>query len=110
MVANGNETVPTVTVGTTILVNPSVKTVLAEMSRQTPVSSSAAHVVDSVVTKKHDAFDVTRWLLVALFVVLSFLAEGLGQVALSWALDAVNVAVFFFMRAVRNSRSAPTLQ
>jgi len=111
MIAQGNETVPTVTVGTSVLVNPSVKSVLAEINRQPHGRPFLAQgVVESVPEKHRSALEVTQWFLVVLFLALSFLAEGLHQVAVSWALDGVNVAAFLLLKALRNSRTTSTLQ
>ena len=110
-VAHGNETVPTVTIGTTILVNPSLKSVLAEIGRQSVERPIPAQGAAQPVSETHrSTLEVAQWFFVVLFLALSFLAEGLRLVALSWALDAVNIAVYLLLKVLRNSRTTPTSQ
>jgi hypothetical protein len=105
LVADGNETVPTVTVGTTVMVNPSVESVLAEVHRQDPEMMLLADVpIDSTSATCRGALEIVQWFLVVAFVGFSFLAEGLGHVTLSWVLDVVNVAVFLAIKGIRNAR------
>lgn len=105
MVANGNETVPTVTVGATVMVNPSVKAVLGEIQSQSPdmipvVSSQAVGVGESGRT----TLEIVQWLTIVTLIALSFLAEGLGYGALSWGIDGLNVAFYFVLKGFRRRR------
>ena len=111
LVANGNETVPTVTIGTTVLVNPSVKSVLAEIKRQSPGRTfEAPPAVESRTEKHRSTLEVAQWFMVVLFLALSFLVEALRQVALSWVLDGVNIAAYFLIKALRKSRTTSTVR
>ena len=105
MVANGNETVPTVTVGATVMVNPSVKAVLGEIQSQSPdmipvVSSQVVDVGESGRT----TLEIVQWLTIVTLIALSFLAEGLGYGALSWGIDGLNVAFYFVLKGFRRRR------
>ncbi len=102
MVAHGSETVPTVTVGTAVLVDPSLKLVLAELKRHA-LGDGEVGVVPTVAvgSRRIDAF---QWALVGALVVLSFLVEGWGHPALSWGVDAANVAIYFAIKQRRHAR------
>jgi len=102
LVANGNETVPTVTVGVTVMVNPTVKAVLSEIQSQSPdmiptVSGPSVDVEESGRT----TLEVVQWLAIIALLALSFLAEGLGYGALSWGIDGLNVALYFVLKGFR---------
>ena len=103
MVAHGSETVPTVTVGAAVLVDPSLTLVLAELRRHA-LADGGVGVVPTVAvgSRRMDAF---QWALVGALVVLSFLVEGWGHPALSWGVDAANVAIYFAIKQRRHARS-----
>lgn len=109
MVANGNETVPTVTIGSTVMVDPPVKSVLDEIRRQDPTRTFPRDVRPGATSPtRREPLEVIQWFLIVLFILLSFLAEGSGRAALSWAIDGVNVLVYFVLKAIRNARATPT--
>lgn len=91
-VANGNETVPTVVIGDTALVNPSAKTVLAALKPVRPdlVPDSAT----GSLSRRPDRPAVIRWTLIAMIVVASLIEEASGHPAASWALDGAAVAIY----------------
>jgi len=108
MVASGNETVPTVTIGSTVMVDPPVKSVLDEIRRQDPARTLLRDVSPGATSPtRREPLEVTQWFLIVLFILLSFLAEGSGRAALSWAIDGVNVLVYFALKAIRNARTTP---
>ena len=90
----GNETVPTVRVGTEILTNPSGARIaqLTGRSADTPTRTGAGRMSG-------------RWLLswlpvLALIVVSELLARS-GRGDVSWGVDAVAVAAWWFTRPLR---------
>jgi len=108
LVAHGNETVPTVTIGSTVMVDPPVKSVLDEIRRQDPTRTFLRDVSPGATSQtRRGPLEVTQWFLIVLFILLSFLAEGSGRAALSWAIDGVNVLVYFALKAIRNARAIP---
>jgi mycoredoxin len=101
MVANGNETVPTVTIGTTVLVNPSVRAVLDHVSP----GDGDVDCASAAAPHAGRAGDVAQWSLVALLVVVSFLVEAAGHSGLSWLVDGANVAIYVAIKLARGVRS-----
>jgi hypothetical protein len=89
--AHGNETVPTVVVGTVSLVNPSVATVLKVIS-----GASAAGDQDS------ERLRQLRRLTIGIVVAASLVVDLLGHHSLSWALDGVAINVYVAWRLVEH--------
>jgi len=90
-IAGGNETVPTVVVGTIPLVNPSAQEVLAVLNGTDP----------SVPRHSRSLGRLLRWCAVAAVVAASFAVDALGHPGLSWALDGVALAVYLAFRVVQ---------
>jgi len=94
--ANGNETVPTVVIGSTALVNPSARAVVETMERNNPNQPVPSDV--TVGLSRIRRRRMVKWALVAAILAGSFTAEGAGHSGLSWGLDAVALAVWFGFR------------
>ena len=101
--AHGNETVPTVVVGTISLVNPSVAAVLKVIS-----GASAAGDQDSErlrqlrQLRQLRRFRRLRRLTIGIVVAASLVVDLLGHHSLSWALDGVAINVYVAWRLVEN--------
>jgi len=105
LVADGNETVPTVTVGTVVMVNPSVSRVLAEIESQAPGKLRVAvSPVVGVSVLPRSRLEILQWSLVIVLLFLSFVAEAYGQTTLSWVIDGLNVALYFVLKKFRHLR------
>lgn len=95
-ITGGDETVPTVVVDGTALVNPS--------------ASAVRDLVGGAVSVPGDRADpagrsrglVATWVLVAVVVAASFVVDGFGFHALSWGLDGVAVVVYAGSRFLRH--------
>lgn len=96
--SNGNETVPTVVIGTTALVNPSVRAIMEAVQRIDPGHPDPAEV--TVGLRRIRRRRMVKWDLVAAILAGSFAAEGAGRSGLSWGLDAVALAVWAGFRFV----------
>ncbi len=94
--ANGNETVPTVIIGSTALVNPSARAVVEAVQRMDPDQPVLAEVTAGLGRIRRRR--VVKWALVAAIIAGSFAAEGAGHSGLSWGLDAVALAVWIAFR------------
>ena len=96
--AGGNETVPTVIVGSTALVNPSAKAVV-EMMREVDPDRP---VDDQVVARlgRIKSVRIVKWAILAAIIVGSLAAEGAGHSGVSWGLDAVALAVWAAFRVI----------
>lgn len=91
-VAGGNETVPTVLVGTQALVNPPVSAVVAALQRVDPT-----YVADGRLERaahKVRVLRAARWVLLAALVAASFVIEDTGHPAWSWAFDGAAALVW----------------
>jgi len=94
--ANGNETVPTVVIGSTALVNPSARAVVETVERNNPDRPVPGDVTIGLGRIRRRR--LVLWALVAAILAGSFAAEGAGHPGLSWGLDAVALAVWFGFR------------
>ncbi len=103
LVADGNETVPTVTVGSTVMVEPSIRSVLAEIHRQAPSRTLLADVASDGGREAGRTLAIVQWASVAGLISLSFLAEGFGHEGLSWGIDGLNVALYLVVRRFRRA-------
>jgi len=90
--AGGNETVPTVVIGSTAMVNPSVQAVVEAVQRIDPGRPIPAEVTAGLGRIRRRR--MVKWALVAALIAGSFAAEGTGRSGLSWGLDAVALAVW----------------
>jgi mycoredoxin len=98
-VANGNETVPTVVVGGTSLVNPSTAEVLDPAVR----AGIPTHVTPSRTPDRSlsSALVVLQWMAVAALLAASLALDRSGHPGVSWGLDGVVLAIYFVIRALR---------
>ena len=98
-VAGGNETVPTVVVAGTGLVNPRVQTVLDAVSAVAPdLVPTTGHAKG---VKGSDVLAVLQWIVVVALVVASYAVAAAGHAGASWAIDGVNLAAFVGLRLLR---------
>lgn len=86
--ANGNETVPTVVIRGTHLVNPTAHEVLAVLQGADPFEARRSRSMRLVL----------RWVFVSSVIVASFLVDALGYHGLSWGLDGVALGVYLVFR------------
>lgn len=98
-VAGGNETVPTVVVAGTGLVNPKVRTVLDAVHAIAPDLVGNGQPAKGV--RRSNVLAVLQWVVVVALVVVSFAVEAAGHAGASWAIDGVNLAIFAGLRVVR---------
>jgi len=98
-IAGGNETVPTVVVAGTGLVNPKVRTVLDAVHALAP--DLVANTRPSKGVRRADVLAVLQWIVVIALVVASFAVEAAGHAGASWAIDGVNLAIFGGFRLLR---------
>ena len=96
--AHGNETVPTVVIGLTALVNPSVWAVVDASKRLGLGGAEAPGLVARAARVRTGK--VVKWLLIGVIIVASLAADGLGRSGLSWGLDAVAVSIWGAFRLV----------
>ena len=96
LAANGNETVPTVVIGSTALVNPSARAVVQAVQRNDPDQAVPADVTAGL--RRIRRRRMVKWALVAAIIAGSFAAESAGRTGLSWGLDAVALAVWVGFR------------
>ena len=104
-VAGGNETVPTVVIAGTAMVNPSGPQVLDAAKRLAPDAVSAEGPLPAPPRQLPALPVLAAWLVVLSAVVASFAVERAGHAALSWGLDAVAVAGYLAVRALRRRGS-----
>jgi len=96
--AGGNETVPTVIVGSTALVNPSAKAVVETMQGDDPDRPVDDEVQTSLGRIRN--VRIVKWAVLVAIIAGSFTAEGTGHSGLSWGLDAVALAVWAAFRVI----------
>jgi len=96
--AGGNETVPTVIVGSTALVNPSAKAVVETMQAGDPDRPVDDHVQAGL--GRIQNVRIVKWAVLVAIIAGSFTAEGTGRSGLSWGLDAVALAVWAAFRLI----------
>lgn len=103
-IAGGNETVPTVVVGSTAMVNPSPRRVIKELQAQSLDLSS-------LVTNQHTSsrsigtgpLRVLRWVVLAALIAASVVSDALGHGAASWAFDGLAIATLLGFRVLRRN-------
>lgn len=100
-VASGNETVPTVAIGDTNLINPTVEDVI-EVIRQ---------LIPDLLTNGSDSTPdndgrraIFQWTVIVILVALSFYVEELGFSAYSWGVDVVNILFWVIFRTFRSRK------
>lgn len=98
-IAHGNETVPTVVVGETQLVNPSARVVLDTVRVEAP--QLLADIVMHRPGRLSSTLAAVQWIVIAILIAGSFAVEAAGHEAVSWAVDGINLAWFLGIRAVR---------
>ena len=98
-IAGGNETVPTVVVAGTGLVNPKVRTVLDAVHAVAP--DLVANTRPAKGVRGANVLAVLQWIVVVALVVASFAVEAAGHAGASWAIDGVNLAIFGGLRFLR---------
>lgn len=96
--AGGNETVPTVTVGELVMVNPTTDEVIDAARAAGPEGLGSADV--PMEKRPVTVLRGVQWLIIVGLVIGSFVAEGAGHSALSWSLDGVAVAAYLLMRSL----------
>lgn len=84
--AHGNETVPTVIIGTTAFVNPSVRSVVEASQRLDPPVPLESGMLRKV--RRLQTLRTVQWSLVATAIVGSLVANSAGHAGLSWGLIA----------------------
>lgn len=100
LVAGGNETVPTVVVGDTALVNPSAATVLDAAHRAGIATAEPRG--PSTVRSLGPILMVLQWGVVVALLVGSLVLNGTGHAAASWVLDGVALCGYVAFRALRS--------
>lgn len=100
-VAGGNETVPTVMIGGTAMVNPTGQEVLQAARQLAPEAVDAAAAAMSSSRVLPAVPVIAAWLVVIASVVASFTLDAYGYSTLSWGLDAVAVAAYVTVRFMR---------
>ena len=98
-IAGGNETVPTVVVAGTGLVNPKVRTVLDAVHAVAP--DLVANTRPSKGVRGASVLAALQWIVVIALVVASFAVEAAGHAGASWAIDGINLAIFGGFRLLR---------
>lgn len=99
-VAGGTETVPTVVIGQTALVNPTGSQVLEAVQRLAP-DAIGSRAESPSVPNRPPGPQLVAWAVVVAAVAASFLLDAYGHAAISWALDAVAVAAYLGVRRLR---------
>ncbi|MHB1505010.1 MAG: glutaredoxin domain-containing protein [Acidimicrobiales bacterium] len=109
-IAGGNETVPTVVVAGTGLVNPKVRTVLDAVHAVAP--DLVANMRPAKGVRGANVLALLQWIVVIALVVTSFAVEAAGHAGASWAIDGVNLALFgsfrLFRRHLERNRAPDT--
>jgi mycoredoxin len=96
--AHGNETVPTVVIGRTALVNPSVRAVVDASKRLGFEGAGGPAMVARAARVR--TWKLVKWMLIATIIVAGLTADGLGRSGLSWGLDAVALSIWGAFRLV----------
>ncbi len=97
--AGGNETVPTVVVGSVTMVNPSVGDVVEALRRSDPTL-----IVDDKIMgrlRKLKATRLAKWSSLGAVIAASITADATGHPALSWSLDAIAIVLWAVFRALK---------
>ncbi len=98
-ITGGNETVPTVVVAGTGLVNPNVRTVLDAVHAIAPDLVATTRPADAL--RLANVLQRLQWIVVIALVVASFAVEAAGHAGASWAIDGVTLAFFGGFRLLR---------
>ena len=104
--AGGNETVPTVVIGDTAMVNPTGPDVLDAVRRLAPEAVSESGPLPAPPRTRPTVAVMAAWVVVVGAIVASFAVERAGHPAVSWALDGLVVAAYLAVRLLR--RLPPT--
>ncbi|MDE3203569.1 MAG: hypothetical protein KGQ66_05040 [Acidobacteriota bacterium] len=109
-VADGNETVPTVVIGDTAMVNPTGSQVLAAARRLAP-STVDPSAPDQPGRDWPAAPVLAAWVVVIASAAASFALDAYGHSNISWGLDVVAVAAYLAVRRLRRSATGdPSLR
>lgn len=103
--AAGNETVPTVVIAETAMVNPTGPEVLAAARRLAPQAVSDSGPLPAPPRTWPSAAMLVAWAAVVAAVVASIGAHAVGYRTLSWALDAVAICAYLVVRVMRRRRT-----
>jgi len=107
-IAGGNETVPTVIVGSSALVNPSLRRVINELEAEAPdLLSLVTNQHASPKTRNPGALRVLQWVVIVFLIAASLVSDAMGHSTASWAFDGLAIATFLGFRAFRRN-GAPT--
>ncbi len=98
--AGGNETVPTVVVAGTAMVNPTGGAVLEAARRLAPAAVDPVRVRFQP-RRAYPKALVAAWLIVVVAVIASFAVDRAGHRGLGWGFDAVAVAAYLSVRFIR---------
>ncbi|KJF17611.1 glutaredoxin domain-containing protein [Acidithrix ferrooxidans] len=100
-VASGNETVPTVAIGDTNLINPTVEDVIEVIRQLIP----GLLIKGSDSTPDNDGRRaISQWIVIAILVALSFYVEKLGFTSYGWGVDVVSVLFWISFRTFRSRK------
>lgn len=102
--AGGHETVPTVVVGGTALVNPGVAEVLDALHSVAPGLVPVRHAGRRPAGAQ--ALLVVQWIVIAGMIGASFAVDAAGHSGVSWLIDGVTVAVYVVFRFLRRQLRA----
>lgn len=106
-VAGGNETVPTVVIGATAMVNPTGPQVLEVVRRLAPSAVDPSGPGRS--RRDWAAVPVlAAWLVVIASVAASFALDAYGHSSISWGLDVVAAAAYVAVRMLRRRANGET--
>lgn len=106
-VAGGNETVPTVIIGGTAMVNPTGQEVLRAARQLAPEAVDHAAAESSRSRNRPALLVIVAWLIVIASVTVSFTLDAYGYANLSWGLDLVAVAAYLVVRLLRRAAGDP---
>lgn len=104
-IAGGNETVPTVVVAGTGLVNPQVRAVLDAVRAFAP--DLVGNKVPARRLPRAAVLAVLQWIVVGALVVASFALEAGGHAGASWAIDGADLVIFGGFRVLRRHLEGP---
>lgn len=103
----GNETVPTVVIGDTGLINPSAVAVLDAVRAQDPdvIINDDMYLC----AKRRRALQLAKWIAVSTAVIASFATDAVGRTGASWAIDGIGVMIYMgFRLAIRRATTDDT--
>lgn len=99
--AGGNETVPTVVIGDTAMVNPTGPEVLAAARRLAPGAVTDSGPLPAPARMRPPLAVLVAWAVVIAAVTASLVVHAGGHQTLSWGLDAVAVGAYLAARMLR---------